>query len=458
MKFLLSFIFIFGALFVLTGASCGRQEALTPPPVTLEFWGTQQREEALRPLIQEYQKTRPYVSVNYRYIDEREYEKKILNALAEDRGPDLFSLPAEKLAGYTNKIVFLPSEVTLPVADDAGIMKNTTVRTLTMKKIKHDYLDFVYNHMVRSYVGADAYGQALPAQDRIVGLPLSADTMVLYYNKDLFTAAKLENPPANWSTFAEYVKSLSKRSEQGKLLQAGAAFGTTQNLPYFFDIISTLMIQNGALMVTRNGAVAFAGIPEGADFEEPPGLNAIQFYVDFASSFKETYTWNDQQPNAMEAFAQGRVAMIFGYANDYHLLKKKAPKLNIGIASMPLVQGNRQAYFGRVNMEVVSQKSANQNVAWDFLTYISDVGRLSAYLDVMKLPTPVRSLIQKQQQDDFLKVYSGQLLNAGNWYKGGDYIGATNAFSRLVSDIHSGRYEYVQDALNFAAESVAEGY
>ena len=58
-------------------------------------------------------------------------------------------------------------------------------------------------------------------------------------------------------------------------------------------------MQNGAQMTDTSGAVTF--VKETAK-DYTPGIEAIKFYLDFASPTKSVYTWNSKMPNSFDAF------------------------------------------------------------------------------------------------------------------------------------------------------------
>ena len=113
-----------------------------------------------------------------------------------------------------------------------------------------------------------------------------------------------------------------------------------------------------------------------------PGLEAIQFYVDFATPSKEVYTWNETFPNSLDAFAQGKVAMMFGYNSHIaYLESKRQGKLNYAITSMPQIEGRSEINYASYWVQTVSKKSNNKNEAWDFVQFISQKAQAEKYLE-----------------------------------------------------------------------------
>src|SRR6056297_346858 len=81
-----------------------------------------------------------------------------------------------------------------------------------------------------------------------------------------------------------------------------------------------------------NREAVFDQVPADLEVEVPPGIGALDYYVQFASPLYEGYTWNNNMPNSLEAFIQGRTAMFFGYAYHRPEIKARNPQLNFSIA------------------------------------------------------------------------------------------------------------------------------
>ena len=177
--------------------------------------------------------------------------------------------------------------------------------------IKNDFAETVYQ---------DIIFKDDEEKSRIYALPLSLDTLVLFHNRDLLNRANIPYPPSDWEEFIENTRALTiTDEEQKKVIQAGAALGTFNNIERAFDIIALLMMQNGSDL---------------NDLNSDQALEALNFYLDFASPGREIYTWNNDLPNSLDAFAQGQLAFFFGYSYHIPIIKSKSPALNFSISPM----------------------------------------------------------------------------------------------------------------------------
>src|SRR3989338_5477688 len=195
----------------------------------------------------------------------------------------------------------------------------------TPTQLDQEYVQAVKNDVVRG--GA------------VFGLPLSMDTLAIYYNKDLLDRAGVPEPPKNWDEFQEAVKKITKYDKRsGVIVQAGAALGTGNNIPNSDDLLYMLFKQSGVEFVDRGGRAVFNIVPRDARGEETPAMKVMSFYSDFADASRDTYSWNETMPNALDSFTNGSVAFFFGYSYHYPVIKARAPQLNF--RAMTLLQLN----------------------------------------------------------------------------------------------------------------------
>lgn len=402
-------------------------------PVELTWWGVTDQAGYFDEIIADYRALHPHISISYRVFRPEEFENELLNALAEDRGPDIFSIKNTWVTKYQTKIEPIPASVKIAyqyVQKALNIKEETITEireniSITPPQLKESFIDVVYNDVIRD--------------DKIYGLPLSVDTMVMFFNRDLLNNAGIPLPPTSWLALQQNVKSLTYQDKNANLVQSGVALGTSNNVQYASDILSLLMMQNGAQMMTGK-AVTFALVPQDIAIKDyNPGPEAVRFFTDFANTSREVYTWNETFPNSLDAFAQGRVAMIFGYGGDIpYLESKRSGKLNYGITAMPQIEGRTQVNYADYWVNTVSKKSKNVNEAWDFLQFISKSNEATKYLSKTGRPTALRALVDEQKKNDQLKIFADQLLTAKSWYQGYDVNAMKSTFNILIDNVKAG--------------------
>jgi multiple sugar transport system substrate-binding protein len=295
-------------------------------------------------------------------------------------------------------------------------------------------------------------------EQRPMGVPVSVDTLALYYNKDLLNTAGIPTPPENWTQFADDVKKLTKLDSTGKILQSAAGIGTAFNVERATDILTALMVQNGAVMGNESGP-QFQRIPAALQGvrDTPPAYQASEFYTSFADPTKDTYTWNASQPNSLDAFIQGKIAFFFGYAYQYDDIKARAPKLNLGLSKLPQIEGNPVKNEANYWYWVVSKKSKAQDLDWRFLNTLTNVDTAKKILDLSFAPAARKSLLSAQLEDERVGVFASQVLTATSWYQGKDPKTTEAALQGLINDLNTGSRDTAH-AVSFAAGQVSQTY
>jgi len=433
-----------------------------PPlkPMTITYWRVFDETDNFREIIKKYNAIHPYISIKYRKLRSDEYEQALLEAFATDRGPDIFSIHNTWLGKYKEMELIepLPEQITMVYPVVTGSVKKEVIqelrteKTLSIRELESNFVDVVYDDVV---IERD---DGKTKKDMIYGLPLSVDTLAMFYNKDLFNNAGLTGPSEFWNRqFQQDVKKLTKQDSKGEIIQSGVALGGSENIDRFSDILSVLMMQNGTEMMTGRDRTTFHATPEGfKDKNYNPGLEALRFYTDFANPGKEVYSWNDNLDNSLSMFADGKLAMMFGYSYHLPMIKIKNPKLNFSISSLPQIDGNAQNInFANYWTEVVSSKSKNIDEAWDFVQFMTKKENVKSYLESTGKPTALRALINEQVDDFDIGVFVDQILTSKSWYKGVNVRAAEQYLGEMVEAVVV-KQEEVETAISAGAKKVQQ--
>jgi ABC-type glycerol-3-phosphate transport system substrate-binding protein len=242
------------------------------------------------------------------------------------------------------------------------------------------------------------------------------------------------------------------------LIQSGVALGGSKNIERSSDILSALMMQNGAVMMEGN-TVTFNRIPSVFRDRQGynPGVDAIRFYSDFANPAKEVYSWNSSLDNSLQHFINGKLAIFFGYSYHLPIIQSQAPKLNFGIAKFPQIEGNpTEANTANYWVETVSAKTKYPNEAWDFVQFMTTKPeQAKMYLERVRKPAALRTLLKDQLADDTLKVFASQVLTAKNWYRGKDVIAAEGALNEMIDAVIVNGEE-IEKVVNLAVSRIQQ--
>ncbi|HRH21892.1 MAG TPA: extracellular solute-binding protein [bacterium] len=453
MKYKLISFALLASVLMTTGASCTKGPsapvAAKMQPVTLNYWRVWDGPDDFREIINKYKALHPNVTVVYRKLRIEEYESELLNALAEDRGPDIFSINVNQLRQYKSKLAPMPAETSMVYMVEQGTIKKELVPELRVtpsirnNQVRDLYIDTVGKDVIFEYDNVAAKTK----EQRVWGLPLYMDTMATFYNKDLLNNAGIAELSDYWGNdkFKKDLKKLTKQDEQGNILQSGMALGTGANIDRSYDVLAALMMQNGATIIDDQGRVAFRNIIRGKDYN--PGIDAARFYADFADPTKDVYSWNAQLNNSLEMFMQGRLAVMYGYAYMLPIIKAQAPKLNYSVRKFPQIEGSSVASnVADYYVEVVSKKSKFKDEAWDFVQFATTKpDNVRSYLKSTKKLAAIRSIIDEQKTDENLGVFAEQLFSARTWYRGINYAEAVKSFVGMLEAITKNPENFEQE-------------
>lgn len=415
------------SLLIFTGVSCFKEEEIPPPePVTLTIWRTSDSQGDFDAMVEGYKKIYPYVNFEFRVLRPDEYEEALFNAWARGEGPDIFSVPQYRLGRFRDVIAPMPESVTLKTtrSEKGGFGGNKIVVE------ENSVAQLSSNQIADLFVGS--VSEDVVFQDQIYGLPLSMDTLVLYYNRDILSRAKIAVPPTTWEEFVTVITTpdVVLLNEEKEIIQAGASLGTSTTTPYFFDILSVLMMQNGVTM-TKENSPSFAS----SDFLQQ-SLAALSFYVSFSDETKATYTWNDENLDGLETFLQGKSAFYFGYYADKEKIEQRAAELNFSWTGLPQVNSANPVHYASYPIETVHIQSPDAQHAWNFLRFAATSEEpLASYLQSANRIPALRTVVAQNQSNPDTGVFMQQSLTAQSWYHGVDPDAAIDSFRILIDTV-----------------------
>ena len=422
--------FILALIMVLPLAGLGckgpsDQEKAATAPVILEYWTVFDDVDALQAQIEKYKAERPYLTINLKQLRLDELYPRLLEALSEDRGPDIISVRNRFMNFYKSKLASMPESVsdTTVLVEKTNFNTKTTITTVKQSLPSLTQVD-------KEYV--QAVGKDVVMDGKIYGLPLSLDNLALYYNKDLLDRAGIAEAPKNWDDFQKAVKKLSKFDKNfTKILQSGAAIGTGNNIPGFDDLLYILFKQSNISFVNKTGQAVFNN-PGGN--QANPAMSVMNFYTDFANSERDTYTWNEDMDNALDKFVNGSLAFFFGYSYHLSVIKARAPQLNFTI--LPMLQLNPEQPINVANywVQAVVDKSKHKNESWGLVGYLTHSKATKDYLDQSNRPSALRMYISGQLENIELYPFASQSLIADSWYKGKDYDTTVKALKDMTHE------------------------
>lgn len=351
--------------------------------VTLTYWGLWEPETVIDGIISQWERENPHIKIRYVKQDKEDYRARLQSAFSRNEGPDIFRFHQTWLPMLNEDLAPVPQ----PIISQLGV--------------EEEYFSIVK--------------ESLSQAGEYYGLPLMVDSLALYYNKDILTAANL-SPPRTWWGLEEVSKKLTVQP-QGRITTAGVALGSTTNVDHWSDIIGLMIYQNGG------------------DPAKPSALteDVFRYYLKFKNVNR---VWNESMPNSTLAFATGKVAFYFGPSWRVFNIKEANPNLNFGITrvpQLPKVEGAdwEKAEAGQEELtnigwssfwaEGVWNKSANQKEAWEFLSFLSSSETMQKLYTAQSQIRQFgeiypRVSLAEQIQDPLVQPFVEETKNSKNWY------------------------------------------
>lgn len=399
-------------------SGCGKPTQ-TPYATSLIIWGIFDSQDAFGDIIKEYKVLNPRVkNITYRKVSSNpsEYKDEIVKAIARGDYPDIFLIDHNWLDYFKQNQFIEPAP--------AGILAESEFRNNFVDVVADDFIN----------------------EGKIYALPLSVDSIGLYYNKDIFNSEGIVFPPANWDEFSKAVQKFTKIDEFGNITQSGAALGLQDeqgggNINRATDILAMLMIQKGAEMAKGNSA-NFDRIVEINGVKKAAGVEAFDYYMSFSRSNSNNYSWNSRMHNSKDSFAEGNLAMMLNYSWAYSEIKNKNAKLNFAVAPVPQFSDGKTANYANYwGFAVAKKKNAADKIqipeAWQFLKFLTirNNGKFSVtdflsnvktersvkidpaknYLEKTGKPAARRDIIEEQKNDVYLGPFAAGNIIAKTW-------------------------------------------
>ncbi|MDA1169416.1 MAG: extracellular solute-binding protein [bacterium] len=391
-------LLIIVSAFALLGFGCRKpQEVKQTTATSLLVWGLWQDSDVIGPILRAF-KDQTGIDVQYKKIASvGSYEKELVEALAAGRGPDIFVINNTWVEAKNDLMSPSPAEI------------------ITQRDVQNEFVDVVDKDLTRNgYVYA---------------LPTSVDTLALFYNKDLFNSAGIAEPPRTWTEFQKIVIKLTKVSNLGVIGQSAAAIGTGSNINRAPDIMQMLMMQSGLTIIDNT-----AGSTR-VDIANDKGARALSFYTDFSNKSKQVFTWDNSQDYSIDAFSQGKTAMLFNYSYQIPTIKAQNQRLSFALAPVPQIEGSeKQITFASYWPFAVSATSKSPQAAWQFLRFLTSKSVSEVVNKAQGVPPARRDSISLYASDPVMGVFAEQGLKAVSWPRV-DIVATDVIFNTMIDKV-----------------------
>jgi multiple sugar transport system substrate-binding protein len=179
---------------MLLAACAGGPSAQGATEINFMMWGAPEELAVWQAVVDDFQKANPNITVKVDVSDWDSYWTKLNTLIAGNTPPDVFAMDAPLYLDWQSRGALLNLQ---PYID-----------------ANPGFLDGFYPQTLTAYKLTDGY----------YGLPRDFQTIVLFYNKDMFDAAGVEYPGADWTydDLMTAAKALTKDNDgDGKIDQYG---------------------------------------------------------------------------------------------------------------------------------------------------------------------------------------------------------------------------------------------
>lgn len=341
-------------------------------PVTLTFWGLWEDENLMKPVIDEYKKQNPEVTINYERKSSINYRTRTQTQIREGQGPDIFMLHNSWLPMFKT--------ILAPAPKDAFSLD--------------EYKSTFYPVVSESFID----------NDQIYAASMQIDGLALYYNEDILNGVS-GKIPQNWQQFIDLATKMTVKDATG-IKTAGASLGAASNVDHFSDILGLLMLQQ-----------------PGVDIENPASQQAAEvfrFYTAFVLDPRKK-TWDVNLPSSTQMFAEGRVGFYFAPSWRAFEIRVINPNLKFKIAPVPQLVG-RQIGWASFWGFAVPSNSKNINEGWKFIKFLtSQQTEKLAYQEASKVrlfgqPYSRVDLAGELKEDPLVGAFVSQGPIYKSWY------------------------------------------
>ena len=396
------FLFMLGGFAVVTiyshkSSGRGQQENIT-------MWGPFNSSQ-MRPILNSVeatlQKTEPGLKIHYVQKNQDTFDYDLVESIANGVNPDLVVISQESFIPNSSRLYPIPFQ------------------SYPARQFKDSFVEEGELFLAGTVIGA---------------LPFAIDPLVLYWNRDLFSAKGISQPPQNWDEMYSLAQKLTTRDSGGTITQSGIALGEYSNVVHAKDIISALYLQTGDPMTTwkpkYNGVYVIWG-NSGGDSASP-----VNFYTQFSNPTKPVYSWNRSLPDSKSMFIAGRLGMYIGFASELAELKAKAPNLNFDVTYFPQAAGGTPTTFANIYGISLLRTSRNLTAAFNIANALTSQNSIALWSSTSKTP-PVRRDVGVSSGDQNQAIFSKSALFSRGWLDP-NHIASGAVFKEMIESVTSG--------------------
>jgi multiple sugar transport system substrate-binding protein len=324
--------------------------AFAQTEISYLLWGSPQEAEVWATIAEEFTAAHPDISVKVEVADWDSYWEKLRVQMAGGTPPDVFAMDAPLYPDWQSRGVLLNLQ---PYLD-----------------AEPELLEGVFPVTMEAYLTPEGY----------FGLPRDFQTIVLYYNKDMFDAAGLDYPSEawTWDDFRAAAKALTLDMDgDGQTDQYGFWAEALDPEPFWGAVIWSF---GGEIVDIAAGRTLIAS---------PEATAGFQFIRDIWLGDKSMPTEQQLAAYGYDGFLAGVAAM--GVSGHWSVPDYSTVTFNWDVAPMPAGPAGRATGVNSAGF-VIARDSKNPDAAWEFVKFaFGEAGQ--AKLAEIGLAVPIREAV-----------------------------------------------------------------
>jgi ABC-type glycerol-3-phosphate transport system substrate-binding protein len=390
---------------------------------TVVIWGTMDQRTMGTVIDSMKSQDKSLQDVTYVEKSAGTYDAELVNAIAAGTGPDLALISQSELGALSDKLLVIPY----------GAVSQST--------------------FINSYIDE---GQLFLTGQGTLGLPFSVDPLVMYWNRDLFAQGGVAQAPQYWDDVIELSPKITSLDSSQNVRQSAVALGEWDNISHAKEILSTLFLQAGEPIVSRDPQTgAFSSVlGAGTAGTQNPGESALRFYTQFANPGKSTYSWNRSLPNSSEAFASGDLAVYFGFGSELGSLAQRNPNLHFSVALLPQLKGVTARTWGDLSVLSIPRSAKNPGGAQQVAIKLTSQKAIGVVVRETGLPPVRRDVALDTSANAAAQVLSQSALISTAWFDPSPRE-TDGIFKTMVESVISGKDEPI-GALSQASQQLSQ--
>lgn len=306
----------------------GIATSAAPVQITYMEWGDPAELDVWKAIVADFEAANPNIKVNVEVSDWDSYWTKLKTLLAAKTPPDVFAMDAPLYLDYQARDSLLNLQ---PYID-----KNPGM------------LDGLFPNTLKAYQTPNGY----------FGLPRDFQTIVVFYNKDMFDAAKVAYPSSGWSydDLRATAKALTKDTNgDGKIDQFGYVIDPWDMEPGWSEIIWAY----GGEIISEDHTKTLLG--------EPKARQAWQFLYDMMHVDKSIPDPNTTTQYGGDLFLSGNAAMMA--MGHWAIPSYAGAAFKWDVVSMPKGPAGQATSVNSAGF-VVGKDSKNPEAAFAFIKFV----------------------------------------------------------------------------------------